>query len=88
MRVSLFDDYEDKVNVQKNGCEEVDMEIFEVKEYKFRKQFGEEVIEQEVYGVDFYIYNFFFDSMFEDVDWFSMEKYVFIEDVFFRVLNK
>lgn len=88
MRVSLPDDYEDKVNAQKNGCEEVDMEIPEVKEYKPRKQLGEEVIEQEVYGVDPYTHNLLLDSMPEDVDWPSMEKHVFIEDVLLRVLNK
>lgn len=88
MRVSLPDDYEDKVKAQKNGSEEVDMEIPEVKEYKPRKQLGEEVIEQEVYGIDPYTHNLLLDSMPEDVDWPSAEKHVFIEDVLLRVLNK
>lgn len=88
MQVSLPEDYEDKVNAQKNGSEEVDMEIPEVKEYKPRKQLGQEVIEQEVYGIDPYTHNLLLDSMSEDVDWTLTEKHVFIEDMILRVLNK
>lgn len=88
MQVSLPDDYEDKVKAQKNGSDEVDMEIPEVKEYKPRKQLGQEVIEQEVYGVDPYTHNLLLDSMPEDVDWTITEKHVFVEEMILRVLNK
>ncbi|KAL6982640.1 adenylate kinase [Sarracenia purpurea var. burkii] len=40
MRVSLPDDYADKLSAQRNGMEESDMEIPEVKDYKPRKQLG------------------------------------------------
>ncbi|KAH9614532.1 hypothetical protein KSS87_020109 [Heliosperma pusillum] len=86
MQVSLPDDYEDKVRAQKNGSE-VDMDIPEVKEYKPRKKLGEQVIEQEVYGIDPYTYNLLLDSMSED-DWPLVEKHKFIEDVVLRELNK
>ncbi|KAL2938051.1 Histone-lysine N-methyltransferase ATXR3 [Bienertia sinuspersici] len=88
MQVSLPEDYEAKVKAQKNGSEEVDMEIPEVKEYKPRKQLGQEVIEQEVYGIDPYTHNLLLDSMPVDVDWTLAEKHVFIEDTILRVLNK
>ncbi|KAG5226557.1 SET domain-containing family protein [Salix suchowensis] len=47
MSVSLPDDYAEKLDAQKNGTEELDMELPEVKDYKPRKQLGDEVIEQE-----------------------------------------
>ncbi|XP_074303506.1 histone-lysine N-methyltransferase ATXR3 isoform X2 [Silene latifolia] len=87
MQVSLPDDYEDKVRAQKNGSE-VDMDIPEVKEYKPRKKLGEQVIEQEVYGIDPYTYNLLLDSMSTDVDWPLVEKHKFIEDVVLRELNR
>ncbi|XP_021746148.1 histone-lysine N-methyltransferase ATXR3-like [Chenopodium quinoa] len=88
MKVSLPENYEDKVKAQKNGSELVDMEIPEVKQYKPRKELGQEVIEQEVYGIDPYTHNLLLDSMSENVDWSLTEKHVFIEDVILRVLNK
>ncbi|KNA15540.1 hypothetical protein SOVF_097420 isoform A [Spinacia oleracea] len=88
MQVSLPEDYEDKVKAQKNGSEEVDMEIPEVKQFKPRKQLGQEVIEQEVYGIDPYTHNLLLDSMSENVDWTLTEKHVFIEETILRVLNK
>ncbi|GAB2285305.1 hypothetical protein Dimus_019759 [Dionaea muscipula] len=88
MRVSLPDDYDEKVKAQKNGSEELDMEIPEVKEFKPRKQLGDEVIEQEVYGIDPYTHNLLLDSMPEDEDWHALRKHIFIEDVLLRTLNK
>ncbi|KAK4286228.1 hypothetical protein QN277_002814 [Acacia crassicarpa] len=88
MRVSLPDDYAEKMNAQKNGTEESDMELPEVKDYKPRKQLGDEVIEQEVYGIDPYTHNLLLDSMPEELDWSLQEKHLFIEDMLLRTLNK
>ncbi|KAL7219013.1 hypothetical protein ACSBR2_012143 [Camellia fascicularis] len=88
MQVSLPDDYAEKLSAQRNGTEESDMEIPEVKDYKPRKQLGVEVIEQEVYGIDPYTYNLILDSMPEGTDWTLQDKHLFIEDVLLRTLNK
>ncbi|KAF7805830.1 putative histone-lysine N-methyltransferase ATXR3 [Senna tora] len=87
MQVSLPDDYPEKLNAQKNGTEESDMELPEVKDYKPRKQLGDEVIEQEVYGIDPYTHNLLLDSMPEELDWSLQEKHLFIEDSLLRTLN-
>nr|TKR91018.1 putative histone-lysine N-methyltransferase ATXR3 isoform X1 [Populus alba] len=88
MSVSLPDDYAEKLDAQKNGTEELDMELPEVKDYKPRKQLGDEVIEQEVYGIDPYTHNLLLDSMPEEVDWPLLQKHMFIEDVLLCALNK
>ncbi|KAF9663308.1 hypothetical protein SADUNF_Sadunf17G0026700 [Salix dunnii] len=88
MSVSLPDDYAEKLDAQKNGTEELDMELPEVKDYKPRKQLGDEVIEQEVYGIDPYTHNLLLDSMPEEVDWPLSQKHMFIEDVLLCTLNK
>lgn len=87
MRVSLPDDYAQKLSAQKNGTEESDMELPEVKDYKPRKQLGNEVIEQEVYGIDPYTHNLLLDSMPEELDWSLQEKHLFVEDTLLRTLN-
>ncbi|KAK7324764.1 hypothetical protein VNO77_28596 [Canavalia gladiata] len=88
MRVSLPDDYAEKLSAQKNGTEESDMELPEVKDYKPRKQLGNEVIEQEVYGIDPYTHNLLLDSMPEELEWSLQEKHLFIEDILLQTLNK
>ncbi|CAI0550498.1 unnamed protein product [Linum tenue] len=88
MCVSLPDDYVEKLEAQKSGTEELDMELPEVKDYKPRKLLGDEVIEQEVYGIDPYTHNLLLDSMPEEMDWSLQEKHEFIEDVLLRTLNK
>ncbi|KAI3736251.1 hypothetical protein L6452_15789 [Arctium lappa] len=88
MRVTLPEDYSEKLIAQKNGTEESDMDFPEVKDYKPRKQLGDEVIEQEVYGIDPYTHNLLLDSMPEESDWHLLDKHVFIEDVLLRTLNK
>lgn len=88
MRVSLPEDYAEKLHAQKSGSEESDMELPEVKDYKPRKQLGVEVLEQEVYGIDPYTHNLLLDSMPEDLDWPLLEKHLFIEDVLLRTLNR
>ncbi|KAI3780786.1 hypothetical protein L2E82_10777 [Cichorium intybus] len=88
MQVTLPEDYSEKLLAQKNGTEESDMDFPEVKDYKPRKQLGDEVIEQEVYGIDPYTHNLLLDSMPQDSDWHLLDKHVFIEDVLLRTLNK
>lgn len=88
MQVTLPEDYSEKLIAQKNGTEESDMDFPEVKDYKPRKQLGDEVIEQEVYGIDPYTHNLLLDSMPEESDWHLLDKHVFIEDVLLRTLNK
>lgn len=88
MKVSLPEHYNEKLTAQKNGTEESDMEIPEVKDYKPRKQLGDEVIEQEVYGIDPYTHNLLLDSMPEELDWPLLEKHLFIEEVLLCTLNK
>lgn len=87
MRVSLPEDYAEKLSAQKIGTEEFDLELPEVKDYKPRKLLGEEVIEQEVYGIDPYTHNLLLDSM-PELGWTLLEKHVFVEDVLLRALNK
>ncbi|KAK1326653.1 putative histone-lysine N-methyltransferase ATXR3 [Acorus calamus] len=86
MRVSLPEDYAEKLSAQKNGMEESEMEIPEVKDYKPRKQVGDEVLEQEVYGIDPYTHNLLLDSMPEE--WPLVDKHKFIEDALLRCMNK
>lgn len=81
MQVALPDDYAEKLIAQKNGIEEADMEIPEVKDYKPRKRLGDEVLEQEVYGIDPYTHNLLLDSMPEESDWPQSERHLFIEEV-------
>ncbi|CAA0808615.1 Histone-lysine N-methyltransferase ATXR3 [Striga hermonthica] len=88
MQVSLPEDYAEKLNAQRNGNDESDMEIPEVKDYKPRKFLGDEVLEQEVYGIDPYTHNLLLDSMPEESDWSLVEKHLFIEEVLLRTLNK
>ncbi|KAK1388741.1 hypothetical protein POM88_016919 [Heracleum sosnowskyi] len=88
MQVSIPDEYKEKLDVQKSGADESDMENPEVKDYKPRKQLGDEVLEQEVYGIDPYTHNMLLDLMPEELDWPRSDKLVFIEDVFLRTLNK
>ncbi|XP_050381962.1 histone-lysine N-methyltransferase ATXR3 [Argentina anserina] len=88
MQVSLPDDYVAKLTSQKNGTEESDLDLPEVKDYKPRKLLGDEVLEQEVYGIDPYSHNLLLDSMPEELDWPLLEKHLFIEDVLLCTLNK
>ncbi|XP_074355516.1 histone-lysine N-methyltransferase ATXR3-like isoform X1 [Apium graveolens] len=88
MQVSLPDEYKEKLDAQKNGTEESDMEIPEVKDFKPRKELGDEVLEQEVYGIDPYTHNLLLDSMPDESDWPLSDKHVFIEDMLLRTLNR
>ncbi|KAG9454280.1 hypothetical protein H6P81_007184 [Aristolochia fimbriata] len=89
MRVSLPDDYAEKLKAQKNNNEEADMDFPEVKDYKPRKKLGDEVLEQEVYGIDPYTHNLLLDSMPEESpEWSLSDKHLFIEETLLRTLNK
>ncbi|KAL3645405.1 hypothetical protein CASFOL_010585 [Castilleja foliolosa] len=88
MQVSLPEDYADKLNAQRNGTEESDMEIPEVKDYKPRKSLGDEVFEQEVYGIDPYTHNLILDSMPGESEWSLVDKHLFIDEVLLSTLNK
>ncbi|VAI87563.1 unnamed protein product [Triticum turgidum subsp. durum] len=79
MRVALPDDYSEKLLSQKNGTE--NLEIPEVKDYQRRKVPGDEVLEQEVYGIDPYTHNLLRDIMPADVGLSSADKHTFIEEV-------
>ncbi|KAF5186081.1 Histone-lysine n-methyltransferase atxr3 [Thalictrum thalictroides] len=86
MRVSIPEDYAEKLKAQKYP-EESDMEIPEVKDYKPRKELGDEVLEQEVYGIDPYTYNLLLDSMPEELYWTIEDKHSFIENTLLCALN-
>ncbi|KAK4769853.1 hypothetical protein SAY87_030385 [Trapa incisa] len=88
MQVALPEDYAEKLDVLKNGTDELDMELPEVKDYKPRKELGLEVIEQEVYGIDPYTHNLLLDSMPKELDWTLTDKHWFIEEVLLCTLNK
>lgn len=88
MQVSLPEDYDEKLYAQRNGTEESDMEIPEVKDFKPRKSLGDEVIEQEVYGIDPYTHNLLLDSMPQESDWSLVDKHLFIEEVLLSTLNR
>ena len=88
MRVSLPEDYAEKLYAQKSGTKESEMELPEVKDYKTRKLLGDEDIKQEVYGIDPYTHNLLLDSTPKELDWPLLEKHLFIEDVLLRTLNK
>ena len=89
MRVSLPEDYAEKLYAQKCVTGEIDMELpDEVKDYKTRKLLGDEIMEQEVYGIDPYTHNLQLDSIPKELDWPILEKHLFIEDVLLHTLNK
>ncbi|XP_051208058.1 histone-lysine N-methyltransferase ATXR3 isoform X1 [Lolium perenne] len=85
MRVALPDDYSEKLLSQKNGTE--NLEIPEVKDYQRRKAPDDEVLEQEVYGIDPYTHNLLHDIMPAD-GWSSADKNTFIEELLLNTLNK
>ncbi|KAL3697909.1 hypothetical protein R1sor_011985 [Riccia sorocarpa] len=60
----------------------------EVKDYQPRKKLGEEVLEQEVYGIDPYTHNLLLDTMPLDTDYSDAQKQQFIEERLLMVLNK
>lgn len=79
MRVALPDDYSEKLLSQKNGTE--NLELPEVKDYQPRKVAGDEILEQEVYGIDPYTHNLLSDIMPGDLELSPTDKHIFIEEV-------
>jgi hypothetical protein len=86
MRVALPDDYSEKLLSQKNGTE--NLELPEVKDYQPRKVPGDEVLEQEVYGIDPYTHNLLLEMMPTELDWPSSDKHTFVEELLLNTLNK
>lgn len=84
-KVELPDDYEEKLRVAKKGGDRfAHLDVPELKEFKPRKRLGEEVLEQEVYGIDPYTYNLLLNTMPADTESFTdKQKQLFIEEVRF-----
>jgi len=84
--VSLPDDYEEKLQAanEKSGDRFAHLDVPELKEFKPRKRLGEEVLEQEVYGIDPFTYNLLLNTMPADTELFTdRQKQLFIEEVRF-----
>lgn len=85
-KVSLPDDYEKKLQEanEKVGDRYAHLDVPELKEFKPRKRLGEEVLEQEVYGIDPFTYNLLLNTMPADTELFTdRQKQLFIEEVRF-----
>lgn len=90
MKVCLPKDYEKKLAAAKDR-REIDpahLEIPELKEYRPRKRLGDEVLEQEVYGIDPYTHNLLLDTMPKGSDLSLQEQHAIIEEVLLRALNE
>lgn len=90
-KVSLPDDYEEKLRAanEKSGDRFAHLDVPELKEFRPRKQLGEEVLEQEVYGIDPFTYNLLLNTMPADTDYFTdRQKQLFIEEVSFPYVTR
>lgn len=84
--MSLPDDYEEKLKAanEKAGDRFAHLDVPDLKEHKPRKRLGEEVVEQEVYGIDPFTYNLLLNTMPADTELFTdRQKQLFIEEVRF-----
>ncbi|KAH9323189.1 hypothetical protein KI387_017828, partial [Taxus chinensis] len=90
MKVCLPIDYAEKLKAanDKRDNNYAHLEIPELKEYRPRKQLGDEVLEQEVYGIDPYTHNLIVDTMPKGLDYSLEERHAIIEEVLLRVLNE
>lgn len=82
--MSLPDDYEEKLKAAnaKDGDRFAHLDVPELKDFKPRKRLGEEVVEQEVYGIDPFTYNLLLNTMPADTELFTdRQKQLFIEEV-------
>lgn len=82
--MSLPDDYEEKLKAanEKGGDRYAHLDVPELKDFKPRKRLGEEVLEQEVYGIDPFTYNLLLNTMPADSELFTdKQKQLFIEEV-------
>eukprot|EP01018_Ginkgo_biloba_P011217 Gb_22849 [translate_table: standard] len=90
MRVCIPEDYDEKLRAAKDkrDGDYVHLEFPELKDYKPRKRLGDEVVEQEVYGIDPYTHNLLLDSMPKGSDYSLQAQHQIIEEVLLRALNK
>ncbi|CAM6011530.1 unnamed protein product [Sphagnum balticum] len=91
MKVYMPDDYEDKFRAakEKRGDQYAHLDIPDLKKFRPRKRLDEEVLEQEVYGIDPFTYNMLLNTMPADTPEFTEKhKQLFIEERLLRVLNK
>ncbi|CAM6037532.1 unnamed protein product [Sphagnum compactum] len=91
MKVHMPDDYEDKFRAakEKRGDQYAHLDIPDLKKFRPRKRLDEEVLEQEVYGIDPFTYNMLLNTMPADTPEFTEKhKQLFIEERLLRVLNK
>ena len=82
--MSLPDDYEElrQAAKEKAGDRYAHLDVPELKDFKPRKRLGEEVLEQEVYGIDPFTYNLLLNTMPADSELFTdKQKQFFIEEV-------
>jgi hypothetical protein len=90
MKVELPQDYQEKLQEKlqeekEKGFSHLDMP--ETRDYQPRKRLGEEVLEQEVYGIDPYTHNLLWDTMPSEITGFSeTQRQQFIEEVLFCFL--
>ncbi|KAH7365252.1 hypothetical protein KP509_18G017200 [Ceratopteris richardii] len=90
MSVNLPKDYDKMMQAQEDkGIEYSHLEMPELREFKPRKHVSEEVIEQEVYGIDPYTHNLLLDSMpTHRLDFSDSMKHQLIEDDILKALNQ
>ncbi|KAJ7518910.1 hypothetical protein O6H91_20G014700 [Diphasiastrum complanatum] len=91
MRLEMPEDYLEKLQAAREtkGGEYSHLDIPELKEYRPRKRLGEEVVEQEVYGIEPYTYNLLMDTMPKNTLEFSeKQKHQYIEEGLLRTLNE
>lgn len=86
--MELPDDYEEKLQEakEKGGDQYAHLDFPDIKEFRPRKRLGEEVVEQEVYGIDPFTYNLLLNTMPADTVIFTeKQKQLFIEEVRFII---
>lgn len=82
MQVELPKDFASLTALEKAGDHYSHLDIPEIKEYQPRKRLGEEVMEQEVYGIDPYTHNLLLDTMPVETTYFTeAQRQQFIEEV-------
>ncbi|CAM6122763.1 unnamed protein product [Calypogeia fissa] len=90
MKVELPEDYEAKLQAAKD--QRVDsyshLDIPETRDFRPRKELGEEVQEQEVYGIDPYTHNLLWHNMPKELMFSDSLKQQFIEERLLLALNR
>ncbi|MCO5550473.1 hypothetical protein L7F22_003960 [Adiantum nelumboides] len=90
MGVNLPEDYDKMMQAQEDrGIEYSHLEMPELREFKPRKHVYEEVLEQEVYGIDPYTHNLLIDSMPSTrIDFPDARRHQVIEEDILKALNQ